>query len=189
VELSFLLSSHKKEVDFSVFNDGGLKIDLIRDITKEAYITSDKLKVIILVFNKATIQAQNAMLKILEEPPLNTIFILICPNKSFLLATVLSRLLIVDKTSRVKTIQSIELDVLSLSLGDIYSFIKSKQNISSDETKEIIYYIFNSFYINDIILNGDTLEVLSKSLKLLEVNSKPINVLLFVLISIYSSNR
>jgi DNA polymerase-3 subunit delta' len=45
------------------------------------------------------IPSQNAILKILEEPPLGTLFILITSNKGNLLPTILSRAFIVDFTS------------------------------------------------------------------------------------------
>src|SRR3990167_5043584 len=47
--------------------------------------------------DKATIEAQNALLKILEEPPLSTYFVLTARNPNSLLPTVLSRCLVISK--------------------------------------------------------------------------------------------
>ena len=69
-------------------------IDTVRQLRQEAFIapneSSSKLYILHNVQNM-TAQAQNALLKILEEPPETVIFILLCENRSALLETVLSR--------------------------------------------------------------------------------------------------
>lgn len=59
---------------------------------KEAYISSNEKKYIFLcgkVFRK---EAQNSLLKILEEPPSNIVFIIITNSKSTILPTIFSRM-------------------------------------------------------------------------------------------------
>lgn len=53
-------------------------------------------KVIVLSFDQATREAQNALLKVLEEPTEGTHFFLITPNKGDLLPTLLSRVDVID---------------------------------------------------------------------------------------------
>lgn len=53
-------------------------------------------KIIVLAFNAATTQAQNALLKVLEEPAAQVHFFLIAPRGDFLLPTLLSRLNVID---------------------------------------------------------------------------------------------
>lgn len=70
------------------------KIDQIRAIRDNAYVTpiEAKRKVnILLECDKMNEAAQNAFLKVLEEPPQFMVFILICRNASALLTTVRSR--------------------------------------------------------------------------------------------------
>lgn len=70
------------------------KIDTVREIRDSAYIMpiEGKRKVnILLDCDKMNEPAQNAFLKILEEPPEFMVFILICTNASSLLTTVRSR--------------------------------------------------------------------------------------------------
>ncbi len=70
------------------------KIDLVRSIRDNAYVTpiEAKRKVnILLDCDKMNEAAQNAFLKILEEPPKFLVFILVCRNASALLTTVRSR--------------------------------------------------------------------------------------------------
>ncbi len=84
--------------DFIVLKGKGtpnsFHIDLIRALKKELYLVpndSEKKLYLIKDADTMTIQAQNAMLKILEEPPEFAVFVLTCKNKSLLLETILSR--------------------------------------------------------------------------------------------------
>lgn len=70
-------------------------VDLIREIRLDAYILpneADKKVFIIKDVDNISAQSQNALLKILEEPPKYILFILTCLQKSALLETVLSRI-------------------------------------------------------------------------------------------------
>lgn len=69
-------------------------IDTVREIRDGAYILPNEAarRVIILAGAQGmTEQAQNALLKILEEPPAYLLFILTCENRSQLLETIRSR--------------------------------------------------------------------------------------------------
>lgn len=69
-------------------------VALIRSIREAAYITPQELSVRVFIIAQAesmTVEAQNALLKILEEPPGGVYFFLLCDNASALLATVRSR--------------------------------------------------------------------------------------------------
>lgn len=69
-------------------------IEEIREIQKRIFLKplkSDFKSVIIKNSQNLTIPAQNALLKILEEPPLTTLIILLATNRDILLPTVISR--------------------------------------------------------------------------------------------------
>lgn len=69
-------------------------VALIRLIREAAYVTPQELSVRVFIIADAqlmTVEAQNALLKILEEPPGGVYFFLLCSNASALLATVRSR--------------------------------------------------------------------------------------------------
>lgn len=69
-------------------------VDRIREISKDVYVRpfeSDSKVYIIEDGRALTDEAQNAMLKILEEPPQYAVFIIITTSSSTLLPTVLSR--------------------------------------------------------------------------------------------------
>lgn len=69
-------------------------IGVVRELRSQAFVAPNEgCKKIYILQNaqNMTVQAQNALLKILEEPPEHAMFILICENRSSLLETILSR--------------------------------------------------------------------------------------------------
>lgn len=71
-----------------------LKIDQVRDlvswVTLKPYESESKI-VVIMSADRLNVQAQNALLKTLEEPPAGTVFCLLVENRSNLLDTIRSR--------------------------------------------------------------------------------------------------
>jgi hypothetical protein len=74
-------------------------IEDIRNVQKKLFLKPIKSKtkaVILEGSNGFTIEAQNALLKILEEPPANTVIYITSQNKELLLPTILSRCKIIE---------------------------------------------------------------------------------------------
>ena len=71
-----------------------IKVEEIRNLINEVYLkpTHSKRKVIIIDdADKMNVNAQNALLKVLEEPPIYATLILIVSNKEKIIKTILSR--------------------------------------------------------------------------------------------------
>lgn len=71
-----------------------IKVEDIRSIRNDAYIASNEGSYKFYIIKNAefmTVQAQNAFIKILEEPPEKVVFMLLCEYSSTLLDTVKSR--------------------------------------------------------------------------------------------------
>ena len=149
---------------------------------KEAYIASNDIKYIFLCGATFRKEAQNSLLKILEEPPKNVVFIIITNSKSSLLPTIYSRLPYKYLKKSILKNESI-LDINKLDLKDIYNFLKENQKISKQEAKEIVESILMKVNNQKIKLSHKELDFFSKSIKLLELNSRPINVLTTLLLS------
>ena len=69
-------------------------VDDVRDIIEEVYkkpFEKDKKVIIIHEGNKLTIQAQNALLKTIEEPPKGVYIIILCESLELILDTIKSR--------------------------------------------------------------------------------------------------
>jgi hypothetical protein len=131
----------EKNVDVFEFHFDNLLIDHTHKI-KEADIKSSFTqdnKVIIISFESITREAQNALLKVLEEPMGNSRFVLITRTKEILLPTIISRVQIIRHSSfatRKETINikefidsttSKRLEMVSLLLKEISEEIKPKK--------------------------------------------------------------
>lgn len=150
---------------------------------KEAYIASNESKYIFLCGAIFRVEAQNSLLKILEEPPKNIVFIILVSSKSSLLPTIYSRLPYKNlKKSLPK--EKLDLALKKLDLKDIYTFIKDKQRLTKSEAINIVETTLLKANEEKIKLNSYELEVFSKAIKLLELNSRPSNVLTYLLLSI-----
>ncbi len=69
-----------------------ISIDQIREIKAGLKLSTDKIRLVILPHaEKLTIEAQNSLLKMLEEPPVMTHFLLATPKLSDMLKTIQSR--------------------------------------------------------------------------------------------------
>ncbi len=143
---------------------------------KEAYIASNEKKYIVLCGKSFRNEAQNSLLKALEEPPSNIVFIIITNSKSSILPTIFSRMphkFFKSKTAKIE----IDLDINNLDLKEIYSFLKENQRITKSEAKKVVESILFKVNSQKIKLKDSELNSFSKSIKLLELNSRPINVL------------
>ncbi|MDX9961543.1 MAG: DNA polymerase III subunit delta' [Aliarcobacter sp.] len=150
---------------------------------KEAYIASNDTKYIFLCGSTFRKEAQNSLLKVLEEPPRNVVFIIITNSKTSLLPTIYSRLPYKYlKTSILKDESALNLN--KLDLKDIYNFLKENQKISKNEAKQIVESILLKVNSQKIKLSAKELDFFSKSIKLLELNSRPINILTTLLLSL-----
>ena len=150
---------------------------------KEAYIATSEKKYIFLCGTTFRKEAQNSLLKILVEPPRNVVFIIITNSKSSLLPTIYSRLSYKYLKKSILKNESI-LDINKLDLKYIYNFLKENHKISKNEAKEIVESILMKVNNQKIKLSHKELDFFSKSIKLLELNSRPINVLTTLLLSL-----
>jgi len=90
-----------KILDLTIGEDGkqkaSISVEAIRQLKKDVYLKpffSDRKIYIIKNAEKMTVEAQNAMLKIFEEPPAYITIILICNGLSKILSTIKSRAVI-----------------------------------------------------------------------------------------------
>ena len=79
---------------------------------------------------------------------------------------------------------NIELNIKKLDLKDIYTLIKNSQKITKDEAINIVETILIKANKENVKLNQKELDIFFKSIKLLELNSKPTTVLTYLLLSI-----
>ncbi len=172
----------KSSKDASLEIISELKISMVSDIIAQAYIASQSQKTIIIAANSFRNEAQNALLKILDEPPQNIKFIIITKNKNALLPTIRSRMMLTDKRHKA-TIPDFALDLGRLDLGQIYYYIKSLSNIKDSklEGKIIIESLLFSVAKHKLKLTKEELEMFDKAFLELE-NYRRIQLVLLPLL-------
>ena len=177
---------HPSRIVSFIIEDTEFKIEHAKAVINESYISESQTKYIILGAKSFNTISQNALLKVLEEPPRNIEFIIIVPTKANLLPTVRSRLPIIqgDVTHVVK---EIDFNLLQIDYAKIFSFLKEHARISKGEAKtlvEALYY--RAIVVDKILCSRQQLENFDKAYRLLELNSKPQNVLSMLLMSFVS---
>ena len=180
--VSSSLSKHNTRIIRNIEKDDFL-LQQANLVIKEAYIASNERKTIILCGNTFRKEAQNALLKILEEPPRNIVFIILTTSKSSLLPTILSRMPHKFLKKSIKR-QKCDLDVLNLDLKTLYSFLKKEQKITKNDAKILVEDVLFQLQKEKILLSSKELEVFSKALKLLELNSRPISIITTLLLTL-----
>jgi DNA polymerase-3 subunit delta' len=151
-----------------------------KEVISEAYISEKDIKYIIIGAKEYNIYSQNSLLKIFEEPPKNIVFILLTLSKSSLIPTIRSRLPI--KKEKIKKSQKeIDLDISKLDINHIFDFLQQNKYISKNDAKEIIEQIYKKSVSQNVKMTQEQLENFEIAYKLLELNSKPVNVLSMLL--------
>lgn len=91
------------------FNQTVLDIESARAIIAWANTAYNEEKIALLSFHTIGLEAQNALLKLLEEPRAGVRFILVTSNISNLIPTVLSRVLVIESNENTEVILDAEL--------------------------------------------------------------------------------
>jgi len=128
-------------------------------------------------------EAQNSLLKILEESPKNILFVMITTSKTSLLPTIMSRMSYKYLKTK-KVFADFELDLNKITIKEVYDFLKQNQRISKLEAKALIESIFYKAMKQKIKFSDKELETFSNASKLIELNSRPINVISVILLTI-----
>ncbi|MBI5809448.1 MAG: hypothetical protein HZA74_13740 [Ignavibacteriales bacterium] len=126
-----------------------IRINNIRDIRKFVNISSDEFYQFILILNAHLMneQAQNALLKTLEEPPEKVIIILLTSNKDALLPTVQSR-------CRLINFEPLSIDSVAMILNKYFSIDKkTAKKVSNFTNGSIIQGLKLAQYDLDKMLN------------------------------------
>jgi len=159
------------------------KIEDAKEVISEAYKSEENTKTLILGAKSFTVPAQNALLKILEEPPRNIVFILLAPNKSTFLPTVRSRLSLTQEHHQL-THETLPITLKTLDLSGLFTFVKEHDRLKKHEAKGLIEELMHqALHVEKLPLTTAQLEGFEKALRLIELNSRFQSVLVMVLMN------
>ena len=117
--------------------DGNFLVSDANEVIQKAYLTSQNQVFLCLASQNFSDVVQNRLLKIIEEPPKNKIFILITPSKATILPTIKSRLPITTLKYEIQEID-IDLNLKTLTLKDVYNFIQQNRRLKPNEATIIL---------------------------------------------------
>lgn len=182
-ELAKSFEENLKPLRSVLFLREDFKIEDAKEAIAEAYRSEENQKTLILGAKSFTIPAQNALLKILEEPPENIVFILLAPNKSTFLPTVRSRLRL-QHDYRPKMYEALGISLSSLDLHEMFGFVKEHSNLKKHDAKDLIEaLLYHAIQIEKLSLTSSQLESFDKAFRLIELNSRFQTVLVMVLMN------
>ena len=156
-------------------------IDDAKAVIAEAYISESSLKYIVLAAKQFNVYSQNALLKLLEEPPTNIALVIIVPGKSVLLPTVRSRLPILNELAS-ESVSGADLKLGSLDLGTLYNYVTSLGRMDRHESKALLERLFyQATIVEQLPLTQTQLDAFDRAFRLLELNARLQNIVLTVL--------
>lgn len=159
-------------------------LDDAKELIKEAYIAEATYKYLIVLARSYRIEAQNALLKILEEPPRHIVFILVAASKTAFLPTIRSRLLLQElRVDHERYVSG--LDLKKLDIAQIYTFVQAHQSADKNSLKEMVQAIVcEAIELHGLRFSPRELESFQQLIHLCELNSRPQTVLITLLVTI-----
>ena len=154
-----------------------LKIEDVREIEKIAYIADRSKKTIIIAADKFNIYAQNALLKLIEEPPKNVEFIIVTKSKYSLLDTILSRVQLEKKIFE----NDDEFELKPITNEYILELLTS--DMEKEEIKKLLKAILKNKNLNE-----DVLKIINDAYMMLELNIDKEAIISLVMLSLKVDN-
>lgn len=172
---SYIADFSGKNKICKIYSGDTFLLDDARNIMQNAYLIEEYNKYFILAYKDYSVQAQNYMLKLLEEPPSNVYFKILVNSKNILLPTIKSRL-ICKKIDSIKIQESLNLNLKTFTLLDISDL---KINLDTDV---FIVALFNECVKQKIKLSNKMLNEFYKCYELskLNLNAKVISTRLLL---------
>jgi len=169
----FIKKNFSKE-DFIIYinpEKNEYSINQIRNIKKEIkYLNNKKRIYVFYEFERSSLESQNALLKILEEPPLNVYFILVCKNIYQIIPTIISRTKVVNLKNQFKEKENEKIYqiIQRIKKGKIFFVDVVDREEAKEMIMSIIYY-FKKELNNNLKIYAILKEAI-KSFFLLEKN-------------------
>ncbi len=161
----------KLDISF-IESEKAVGIAQVRDFQKRIFLKPFKSKqkaVILSAQNAVTTEAQNALLKVLEEPPENTILILLCESSENFLPTIISRCKIIalDKESSEIDLKEYEKILLSLKNKGVGERLRLAQDNSKDK-ETALQFVEGLILASEVLLRNSKDKEFVRALQLMQ---------------------
>ncbi|MDO4673729.1 DNA polymerase III subunit delta' [Campylobacter sp.] len=157
-----------------------------RAVEKESYIAEAQEKIIVLMAQNFRNEAQNFLLKLLEEPPKNIKFLIVLPSKNLLLPTIKSRL-ICEKRKKEREKAPLNLELERLDLRAIFDFLKGRENLDKNELSRLIVALGEAG-VKICDFDAQELEFFYQAYELCALNTKSGPLLATLLLNIHAKS-
>ena len=173
----FLKKEKIDKIDITIIeSEKAVGIAQVKEFQRKIYLKpykSDKKAVILQADNGLTTEAQNALLKVLEEPPNNTIIAILTEFPDNVLSTIISRCKVItlEKEITEKDFKEFEKILVLLKDRGVGERLKLAQDYSKDK-ETALEFLKNLIFASENLLK-DNNEMLS-TIKLLQESYKEI---------------
>jgi DNA polymerase-3 subunit delta' len=156
---------------------------------EKAYIASYEKKIIVLISDTFSDVVQNKLLKVIEEPPENTEFVLMLSFKSTLLPTIISRLPVVV-LDEDRDVEPLELDMNKLDVRSVYEFVQKHIRTDANKAKKLLEQIANAAVRSgQYRMDEKTLDLLKDSRLALDKGSPSSFILIGALLKLLAKKK
>lgn len=179
-DLDFAYGKIREEIESKqviTYDDDEFKVEQARELIGHGYIASESEKYIIVKAKRYNEVSQNALLKILEEPPKNVNIYLIGLTKAIFLPTIRSRLS-VEKISAPKEEVAVDFDFSNVTLSSIYEFGKKNGRFMDKELARAYINKLFERYKKEKNLDEKVLDFFAQSYRLISLNGNPQSVII-----------
>ena len=181
------IKNNEKSTSITWFNFESILVADVKEILEKVSYKDSRKRFFILQTLKFPIVSQNALLKLLEEPPENSFFILIVPSKSILLPTIRSRLpirVIKNEVELDPEIAKISLDLSDKNLHNLKNFISQISSLKQENAKIVLERLFKQ-NIQKVEFSKEDLNRIQTAIKLFPLNGKVSSLFLNILLPFY----
>ncbi len=164
-------------------------IEDAKAVIAEAYISEEREKFLILGAKSFNAISQNSLLKIIEEPPKNIVFILLASSKSIFLPTIRSRLPMVHVKDKNST-ALLNISLKNLDLKALFAFVKENEKLKKHDLQELIEQIYHhAFMVEMMELNQEQLDAFDLAYRLTPLNGRSQSILVMLLMTFIAEPR
>jgi len=165
--------------DVHILEHEKFTIDEARILKERAYRTPlGEKQVFVLISETILREAQNALLKLLEEPAPNTYFVIAVPSKHDLLVTVQSRLNVLESAGSDAYEEMPVKDFITASIGDRKHMIKDIVKEKDRKRARLFLRELETLLHSDIQKNAQSLREVALAQKYISDKSSSVKMLL-----------